>query len=1211
MKNTFIFKLAVIAIIASMTLALFACGDNETVTTGETESEQTETTTTSGDNAKDTTDLTENDKTETTEETTNETTEATTAEEKSSTETDSQATESVGTEAATDGEFADFSPETGVGYYLSLVQKNLKKTLYLGGECVNGMVPSVEYRGDAVRVYLEAVDGGYHMYHVANGEKVYINLAKGSKGAEIAFGEAESVWTYNARLGTLIAKLDGQGYFLGMRNDKLDDEFCALKEEHSANFKAMLTLVRDGGEVKCYHDMIATEGGHYFAACAICGAAKSDVEPHFFTNMREDGDEYAVLSIACQDCEYVIYSCNVANNVNRYISALQLMHHPTYAYTCTLEKEDDLVFARYSSASAGHINIWAADGENGAGIPRELQANTGRYLVLKIRVTGELKALYIKATTSDTLSSQSREPYVATGEWQVIVLDMSSFEGYECGADGKSVQIRLDPWDAAAGYTVDIAYAAIIDTVEEISGFVSDEICTLYHNWAGDGFEINVATGGCIEHTYVESFNDNKYTYACTICGMIAFEKSVDEKVNKYVSAGIIVSGNVDSELVVKDGAAYAAITSRTINILGAADGSEVELGANTGKYLVVRYRTNDVTAMTLSVSVNGGAISSVKKACGKDAGWESAVVDLSSLDGYVTDTANATVKLCISLEGGNSCGIDIAYVAIIDSIDEVSGVIEEPEFAYYADWTLGAVMLKTENGECVKHDYKYETDETSHKAIECRVCGKPGDNVSAEHTFKEMEVSEDIATVYSNACEVCGRSIWSYRVPHSVNMYVGADYVLDQPVGAWYNTTNGGKHNDENTVFGRINGVNNIGQIFWTRMGRNPANNEDWPAFQLNPINVNGGRYMVIKTRTNDTDIGRVEFMFGTIKNEGTYANYDTMTVATCNLPYASIKQDEWTTFVIDLTAADFAAGWQPATDGSDLHILVYLQFTFYNSGNSMLKDTTNFDISYMAICDDWTEIDALVDTPDVVLVTNRSGAHTTLNKNGSCKESHAIVETVTGNVYTYKCSICNTEIASKTVDEDINKFIPLGTMTGNTHFMVSNAEIQVEDGLAYAHFFAAEPCHINLWSEAGASGAGAPTPLGANTGRYFVIKLRSENVSRLGLHAGTNGNMGDFLGYPGTQGTADGSWQVIVIDLNNVDGFDCNSDASTPTQVRINGYGTNLTYDVAYCAFVDTLGEASMLITEDTFTYYDGVTSFENDGGVVYSTATAQPLS
>jgi hypothetical protein len=105
-------------------------------------------------------------------------------------------------------------------------------------------------------------------------------------------------------------------------------------------------------------------------------------------------------------------------------------------------------FVRYSGAGSGHINIWAADGAYGAGVPKLFEGNSGKYLVIKIRLAGtHLQALNMKATTGE-LSNQKIEPYAAsefnTG-WQVWVIDLASWTNYETNKENAEIHIRLDP----------------------------------------------------------------------------------------------------------------------------------------------------------------------------------------------------------------------------------------------------------------------------------------------------------------------------------------------------------------------------------------------------------------------------------------------------------------------------------------------------------------------------------------------------------------------------------------------------------------------------------------------------------------------------------------------------------------------------------------------------------------------------------------------
>lgn len=104
---------------------------------------------------------------------------------------------------------------------IKFTQGNLKKDFYLTGLIENHYCATTEKIEEAKNFYLEAVDGGYHIWLLgADGKKQYMNVIKNGTYINAVFEEkASSVWTFNTTLKTFTTKLDNKDYFLGTKND--------------------------------------------------------------------------------------------------------------------------------------------------------------------------------------------------------------------------------------------------------------------------------------------------------------------------------------------------------------------------------------------------------------------------------------------------------------------------------------------------------------------------------------------------------------------------------------------------------------------------------------------------------------------------------------------------------------------------------------------------------------------------------------------------------------------------------------------------------------------------------------------------------------------------------------------------------------------------------------------------------------------------------
>ena len=118
------------------------------------------------------------------------------------------------------------TPEVGKAYKFGMVQQMAGKTVYLKGGMSSYYMATTEDASAAIDVYLEATDGGYYLYTMDGGSKLYINAIKqvGDDGKDHINGKyqdtAVTVYSWNAELKTLVTEIEGTAYGWGTRNDK-------------------------------------------------------------------------------------------------------------------------------------------------------------------------------------------------------------------------------------------------------------------------------------------------------------------------------------------------------------------------------------------------------------------------------------------------------------------------------------------------------------------------------------------------------------------------------------------------------------------------------------------------------------------------------------------------------------------------------------------------------------------------------------------------------------------------------------------------------------------------------------------------------------------------------------------------------------------------------------------------------------------------------
>lgn len=122
-------------------------------------------------------------------------------------------------------------PSVNVAYKWGMYQATLDKTIYFNGTTANYdyYLSTTENLSEAVDVYLEAVEGGYHMYYTnAEGTKMYIDMYVSDNGYNNVrlTTEPTAVLTWNAEYKTLVADLNGTVCYVGTY-DKHDTLGCS------------------------------------------------------------------------------------------------------------------------------------------------------------------------------------------------------------------------------------------------------------------------------------------------------------------------------------------------------------------------------------------------------------------------------------------------------------------------------------------------------------------------------------------------------------------------------------------------------------------------------------------------------------------------------------------------------------------------------------------------------------------------------------------------------------------------------------------------------------------------------------------------------------------------------------------------------------------------------------------------------------------------
>jgi hypothetical protein len=202
------------------------------------------------------------------------------------------------------------------------------------------------------------------------------------------------------------------------------------------------------------------------------------------------------VSVECSLCGYSFGQKSVPESVNRFISAARIFNYSHFQVdTKTLAKDGELSYVSFTSTKANHIHLWTATGDAGSAL--DLGANTGKYLVMRVRTDAGTNRIVLTASTSGGKLENMHNMSFGDGQWRTVVIDLAStYQYYETNAEaGTPVQIRINgQLNSGSSYTIDIAYAAIVDSVEEAASLIDEETFEYYTQWNGAKAVYDTAT---------------------------------------------------------------------------------------------------------------------------------------------------------------------------------------------------------------------------------------------------------------------------------------------------------------------------------------------------------------------------------------------------------------------------------------------------------------------------------------------------------------------------------------------------------------------------------------------------------------------------------------------------------------------------------------------------------------------------------------------
>lgn len=109
------------------------------------------------------------------------------------------------------------APVVGTAYNLGMIQGNKENGVYyLTGSLSGYYMATTDAVASAVNFYVEAVEGGYNLYTIVAGEKLYVNFVVSGTHVNGKYeATATTVYTYDATLKTFKTTVNDTAYILG------------------------------------------------------------------------------------------------------------------------------------------------------------------------------------------------------------------------------------------------------------------------------------------------------------------------------------------------------------------------------------------------------------------------------------------------------------------------------------------------------------------------------------------------------------------------------------------------------------------------------------------------------------------------------------------------------------------------------------------------------------------------------------------------------------------------------------------------------------------------------------------------------------------------------------------------------------------------------------------------------------------------------------
>lgn len=491
-------------------------------------------------------------------------------------------------------------------------------------------------------------------------------------------------------------------------NDIFDVHYMAFVDD----WDEVAAFVEDESVVKVTGQMLGVRVNTADQTCA---------DAHAYGLAQIDGKTVGKCNVCGHiDENYEVPSISVVQTPDVLIEKNVVGSHITGNMDLDLMEEDGQSFVRLSNLTVNK------DGWGGwTTIASSSAPLSGQYMAIKLRVgkngLGQKKLDFYIGTENKLDGGQYVGIKVSEdGEWHTIIVDLAArvknpASFFAPDPDGYHVRyLQMRPFTGAQhgggnktdGYVqkvtgdmyMDVAYIKIFNKLSDIKDIIDTET----YEWStGDGSysERNTSDGSCVSHTIITEKDGGKSIVKCSACESVLKEFEVPANINWYSPLDTMAQMTDPKHTLVKN--LYDTEANILYNRYSGSGGCHLNVagGANaglytaekyeTGNYIVVKYRLSGTVTFEIATGDFGDnpnlkpprpmySDMGIRTHADGLSDWTVALIKIPDGINY---TKGSTQQLGIRFTSqAGEYVFDVAYVAVVDSVEEAKLLLEEGE---------------------------------------------------------------------------------------------------------------------------------------------------------------------------------------------------------------------------------------------------------------------------------------------------------------------------------------------------------------------------------------------------------------------------------------------------------------------------------------------------------------------------------------------------